>query len=345
MSNSERNVNIDLIRVIAMLLVIAIHTRLRPMADSALAQAILMAVLFFCNSAFFMISGGLNIKKTFSSAEDIRQFWLKKAITILFPLLFMIIFLYIWDIIDGDAAFSFKTLYEYIMGNGPYGHLWYMYYLIGFILSTPILSKAFNTMDRKALNMIFVACIAWNVLSIFLTKDIGVNFAYTGWIMSGWATVYFAGYYIDRNINDGNKKTLYILGIAGFAVTVLGSWIIPEHYYNKNDLSPAYIAFTMALYVFLLREIKIKNKYFAGAIKFIAKYSFIIYLVHWNVLYKITPHFINQSAGCTAQFFEMIIITFVLCLAVAFVLETVILTPCKMAMLKLLNRRTGESHG
>ena len=108
------------------------------------------------------------------------------------------------------------------MVNNSATHLWFMYPLIGMLISTPFLAKMFQTMKDQEIEIFFLVAILWNIVSIYLTLDIGVGFSYSGWILSGYIIYYFAGYFCKRIINDNNKKIMYTLGIIGFIVSVFG---------------------------------------------------------------------------------------------------------------------------
>jgi len=65
----KRNINCDLMRVVSMLFVIAIHVE-RSFIKVSFLETVLSTILYTCNGMFFMLSGRFTLKKEFSCAED-----------------------------------------------------------------------------------------------------------------------------------------------------------------------------------------------------------------------------------------------------------------------------------
>lgn len=146
----NRNINLDFIRILSMIFVIAIHTEPKPLADNVLFTSILTTILFTCNSNFYLLSGQLNLQKSFSTPNDYKKYYTHKIITILFPYITITCFLSIWNMIAGGdiitlSSFTINT-YKALMNGNADGHLWFMYPFIGLLLSAPFLSKLFQKM-------------------------------------------------------------------------------------------------------------------------------------------------------------------------------------------------------
>ena len=335
-----RDVNCDLMRVICMVFVIAIHAE-RAFIKSTFVEVVFSTLFFTCNGMFYMLSGRFNLQKEFLSKEDYKRYFSNRAVTILFPYILVTILLSLWDMLDNgtwDGVVSFiRGTYISLMNTNALIHLWFMYPLIGMLLGVPFMAKMLRSMSEWELNILFGIGIAWNIVEIYLTLDMGVGFSYSGWMLSEWMMLFFVGYYCSRIINNSNKKYLYLFGLLGFAITVLGKYFIPDRYYNSTDLAVAYIVFTMAFYIFLDREISIKNEYVKKAICFVAKYSFLIYMLHWNVLYKITPKIVTVQATLH-NWLMRIFTTLIISLLLSIILDSLIISPVQ----RILRRKSAN---
>ena len=217
---TERKSEVDLLRVIAMLFVIAIHTLMLPAQTAEVGMLLLTALLFASNGAFFMISGRFNLDKRFHSAGDILKFYFKRLLTIVFPLLVTTTLMYVTDVLLHDRKVSLGWLYASFMGSYANTHLWFVYVLIGLIFSTPILAKAVQNMDHGELHILFALGLVWAAAKLFLAEVLGLHFPFSGWILGGHAFLFFLGYYLHTTMNPKMKKWIYLAGIAGFVATV-----------------------------------------------------------------------------------------------------------------------------
>lgn len=334
----ERNVNCDLMRVICMLFVIGIHIE-RSFVKIPLLGVMIETLLFTCNGIFYMLSGRFNLQKDFPDKQAYKNYFISRVITIFCPYLILTFGLSLWDILDAGAwngiGSYMKETYISLMNANATIHLWFMYPLIGMLLGAPFMAVMLQNMHDWELRLLFGIGIGWNVVSIYLTLDFGVGFSYSGWMLSGWVMLFFLGYYCSRMINDNNKKYLYLWGLAGFIVTVCGKYFIPNQYFNSVDVAAAFVVFTMAFYTFWDREILIKNTYIKRSISFIAKYSFIIYMLHWNVLHKITPRIVKGQAS-VCNWVISIFTTLIISMLISIVLDFFIISPIQKIMKKVL---------
>ncbi len=116
-------------------------------------------------------------------------------------------------------------------------------------------------------------------------------------------------------------------------MTVLGQVLFPYNYNNAVDLAPAYILFVIALYVFMEKEIKISNNVVKRIISFMAKHSFSVYMVHWNVRSYITPKIVHEPSDMVS-FLLNVMITLLSSVFLAVVFDVLIINPVQ----KLMNR-------
>ncbi len=341
MDETIRDNRLDLIRVIAMLMVFAHHTERNPLKDGALTSSICSAVLLLCNGLFFMLSGQLNLSRRFEDIGDTIRFYLNRLVTIVLPFFLVSLLTSVLETISADDSLSLlhiiKSCYVEFFGAHSKTYLWFVYWLVGFIFSTPILAKAFRQMSDKELTLIFAVALAWNFVSVYMTADLGVDFGFNGWILNGWIIAYYAGYYCSRVINSQNEKLLYIAGILSFVVTILGEWLIPEHFFNPHDLSPAYTLYAMTVYYILSRKLKaVSGKRLNVILLFAAKHSYTAYLIHRIVHNSIKHLLLGRIHSNTLYFFCVFASISIISLMIAFVTDELLIFPATKRLKRYL---------
>lgn len=331
MAVDNRNIKLDLIRVISMFFVIMIHTLVKLFYSNNIFKITMESILFTCNGMFYMLSGYFNLDKKFTSKEDYKKYYKNKLIKIIIPFIICSFFINTWNTyIIEHKTFNILKLLKYfyinLMSNNISVHLWFMYPLIGFLLSAPFLGKLFQKLSNYELNLLIKISIFWNIISIYLTKNLGINFSFNNWILSSWSLLFFLGYYYKRSINENNKNKLYILGTIGLIITIICRKVFSSNFNNANDLSIFYVFFTVAIFTFIINEIKINNKCFKNSINYLAKYSFYIYLLHFNILNNIVINIIKPSPSI----FKLLLISFftlIISLLISIFLDILIFKP------------------
>lgn len=133
---------VDLIRVVAIFLVVMIHVIENIINRWNEYPADIQNIANFYDSItrmsvplFFMTSGWLLLQK----AESIKDFFAKRFVKVLFPFVVWSLIYLIWScgITLGGCKPVFISRLFFI--HGTYHHLWFMYPLIGLYLITPIL--------------------------------------------------------------------------------------------------------------------------------------------------------------------------------------------------------------
>ena len=333
-----RDVRYDVIRVAAMLFVIAVHVNPKPFNSFPWFKDVFDYIIYTCNGMFFMLSGLFSMKKEYSTKEDYAVYYKKKLISIFLPYVIMTFVLHGYDYYQSGRVFELRlyieeTINQFTALNSEH-HLWFMYSLIGLLMSAPFFSKMLHAMSDWEIKLLFWLSIGWNAVSIYLINDLGWNFYYGKWIMASWTIYFFLGYFHDRIITQEHKKFWYIMGIAGFLITVLWQYVLPVENHSAKDFAPAYTFFVIGMYTFLLFEVKILWEWLKRGIVFLAKHSFTVYLIHYLILEIIGQRF---YAGTSAKL--GFVVTYAACLvcsvvfAVIFdlILEKVIQKPLKKA--------------
>lgn len=319
-----------------MTFVIAVHTIPKPFAENTIGSIAFKAILFMCNGLFYMLSGCLNLDKVFESKEDYVSFYKNKIVTILLPFILGCIFVSLYTY-EGEFSFSLianDLIYDFL-SNHTYIFLWFVYPLIGMLLSTPFLSKMLHSMSDWELKLLFGIGMGWQVASIYFANNLFGVFGFSGWFLSSWVFHFFIGYFIKRIVTPNNKYKFYIFSILGFFVTVLGKYFLKDAYTNPNDLAPAHILLTMGLFILITEEININNTFFKKIVHIISSHSFSVYLVHDYVKNHIVNP-LNLSGSPWIAFSKNFILTLFLSVILAIVIDTILIRPLQKIIRNIL---------
>jgi peptidoglycan/LPS O-acetylase OafA/YrhL len=285
---------------------------------------------------FFMLSGLFNMKKEFCTKEDYAVYYKKKFISIFLPYVLMTFLLYGYEYYQSGRVFELRayveeTINQFTAGNSEQ-HLWFMYSLIGLVLSAPFFSKMLHAMADWEIQLLFWMSIGWNVVSIYLINDLGWNFHYGKWLMASWTIYFFLGYFHHRIVNEENKKMWYVLGIAGFLVTVLWQYVLPFENHDDTSMAPAYTFWVIAMYTFLLNEVRVNMEPIKKVISFAAKHSFTVYMIHYLVIELIGDRFyLGNSAkiGFLATYAVCFAVSMIFAVLFDVIVEFVVQKPLK----------------
>lgn len=335
----ERAINYDSMRVLMSLFVISLHAGIAGIFshnnDIVMLPHTISTFFVQCNGIFFMISGKFNLSKKFECKKDYINYYISKFISIVIPYGIVSCLLVLYTMIMSEQPWNFNgylyQCYKAFFSSNVASHLWFVCTLMGMLVSTPFLTKMLSAMNDEDLKILFGVGIMWNIFAIYLTADIGMAFGFGDWFLWGWIFVYFAGYFCDRIVNDKNVRIIYCLGAIGFIITVLGQSYL-ETFAFATDLQVGFIFFVMGCYVFMQRHFWIKNetlkKVFCPAITYMAKYSFVTYMVHINVLHIMESRFENIIL--------IILLTFIISYLVSILISNILIRPIQVILLKLM---------
>ena len=283
----ERNHNLDLMRVILCIFVIALHSLHHFGIENEIVYAIILMLLISSNGLFYMISGYFNLEKEFKNSSDIKEYYKKRFIDIIFPFLAFVFVWTIWDYYHEthsfDVAGIISTYYRAIVDTSSEGHMWFMYPLFGMLLSTPFLSKMLHKMDEKELKILWYIALGYNAVCYYLCWDQGIGFSFLCWFLEGWAILYFAGYYYRHVISKESPIKWIILGVLGYVITILGNYgLLPffKVFEDPTSIQPMFTIYCVACFMFWDKAIKIKNGKIANVITFLSANTYMVYLYH-----------------------------------------------------------------
>lgn len=291
-TEEKHNYGIDLLRIVAMLIIIAHHFALHSglIFDSTSSQGTILSIFALGGKTgvniFVLITG-------FCSSGTIR--W-KKVANIIGCTVFYSLVLFFFSIMTGAIAWSGKALLKACVPFLLGGDYWFIViYLILYIL-IPILSKVAQDLSERAYRMylLFFTCVLCFLPSV-AGNFIQVNdFGYSSLVW--FIYLYFLGAYLHKYdvFTKLGSKIHFILGlfvvvqiVACIAVCwkdsdgILGKLLECFANYSANAVSPLAIS-VLSLGVFK----KLKIRFCEKAILQIGAATLGVYLIHDNSAFR-----------------------------------------------------------
>lgn len=210
----------DLLRLLACLMVIAMHA---PLPDSAEGNGLFLSTLSYltapCIGLFFMVSGALLLPVRTGASIFLKRRFGK----ILFPTLFWSLFYLGCNTLMRDESIDWlRTLGS--LPFSPQGNpvLWFMYTLIGLYLLAPVLSRWLNYASRTEIEFYLGL---WGISLCFpiVRPGVNINTGDTGilYYFTGYAGYFVLGYYLKQYPKRIPWKALFPLLTVAMAAPVV----------------------------------------------------------------------------------------------------------------------------
>ncbi|MBQ2881076.1 MAG: acyltransferase [Clostridia bacterium] len=229
-NNTKRFVHLDLLRLIAIYLVIFNHTGDRGFTlfvneiESPISLLYMMASVF-CKIAvplFFMISGALLLKKD----ESLKQLFLKRVLRIVVVLILISIPYYYW--LQRSNGIGLSDFFSWIYSNSASTSLWYLYSYLALLLILPFLRSMVKNMKKG--DFLYLICGYLVFVGIFpcveylVFQKIGVLHESLSPVLFMTQNVFYAlmGYYFEHIFEEADHyKRNLVIGIVLSIISVL----------------------------------------------------------------------------------------------------------------------------
>ena len=309
MEKKSRIYSYDIIRIIAVIAVVTIHSSSPLLTESEFGSVnftignIFDGISRLAVPLFLMLSGSLML-------DEERYLPAKKAVRSAGSIFLLLI---IWSAL---YAAAFKILYPLAAHkeidvkaflkafmNGHY-HLWYLFMIVGLYLLTPVLRAFVKRENIKIVGYFLLLTIAVYLAPIFMNvffnialpyknviKDYASNFKFT--YTNEFLFYYLAGWFVTNcSLSKIQRRLLYCGGIAGLLITLVGTQL-----YEKNtDTFSLFYSTAMlnvviyAVAVFTFFHYSIKDKALdktKKAVSILSSLTFGVYLIHPAFLFVI----------------------------------------------------------
>lgn len=296
--DKQRTVYLDVIRVIACMMVIIMHSPIPGInAESHGAFLVLISYLTVsCVPLFFMVSGALLLpcKKEITAIDYFKKRIGKVAgPTIAFSLLYIVIH---------NSRNWFVSILSIPFSAQGHGILWFMYTLIGLYLLVPIISPWIRQASKRELE---IYILFWMITQCYpyLSLFLGINSSNTGilYYFTGYAGYFLSGYYLNHY--SVSLKWLLPLAILMLPLPLLNKnfdWNLD--FYSAFWYLSAPVAIMTATWFVGIKRL-CETFVYNIRLSTISNLSFGIYLIHifimrtllwnWSVITEISNYYLQ----------------------------------------------------
>lgn len=304
----QRQYHLDYLRVFASIAIILLHVTAQNMSYVELAGTE-WNIYNICNSAsrwgvpvFVMMSGALFLPREIPTKTLYKKYITRMAIS-------YVVWSAFYAIIDPIDSLIFTEGYQVslveIAGNFISGavHLWFLPMIIGLYMCIPLIKKLTedNSLIKYFLLLSFIFCfiktqfelvannllkgtvqiIVENINTVF--KNFNIN------IVVGFVAYFVLGFYLNKTeINKKHRTIIYVLGVAGLALTTFFNLLASENagkslevFYGGTTLNVLFMS--VAIFVWFKYNAKGTEMLNKIIVK-LSKYSFGAFLVHIFIL-------------------------------------------------------------
>ncbi len=331
---------LDILRVIATLFVVAIHTvsyaaSLTERA-SASYQVLTLFVFTFvsCNLLFVMISGALLLPVQHESAG---AFYRKRLLKVAVPLVVYYI-LYVCaknGVIATLSPAKLPGLFVRMLSGAPVEapHFWLIYVILFLYLITPLLRWFLGHIPDAVCRGLIIAIFVTNAVSCYLPL-LGIALPLMDRVVGTYAGVYVLGYYLSKeNIRRQNAFFLAagVLSYLFTACLIFGTSNYENYIYGN---APTMMFYAAGLFV-LVKDLAQRNPRSLPAdgtfrapgwlfVRLVSRYSYSVLLIHWGVLHVLVKQILRVNVlggGIWGGCFAMFALTFLFSLLGAILLD------------------------
>lgn len=287
-SAKQRDANLDLLRIISMLLIVFLHSIDHSGVLEA-AESCPGPMYFYirftyclcqvCVNCYVMLSGYYLVNSRFR-IQKLVVLWME---TVFYSFALKLLFM-----LTGQTSFSLFSLISCFFPVVT-GRYWFITIYVGMYLISPFLNKLVRAMNQKEhtrLNLcLFVLFSLWiSLYPSFAGMNSGGGWGLAWFVVLYLAAAWFRLYYTPKHkpaVLFGAFLLIPLLIAAGqVAANVLGIGILQRIISNwfRYDSAPVYLM-TIALFSAFL-NIRIKNKRLSTVICFVAPLTLGVYLIH-----------------------------------------------------------------
>lgn len=317
-TTGPRQSNFELLRIIAMLLVLAVHANFYSLdavskndflSDPvpSFTRSFLQAIAIVCVNVFVLISGYFRIRPS-----------LKGFCNLCFQCLFASFVVFVIMKI-GKTPVSFKDYasFLYLLPNVA----WFIKSYIALYLVTPILNIYLDNSSQRTQRLVLIAFFVFQTVYGWTNAAPFYEFGYSAFSFIG---LYLLAQYFRKYRTVKNKSRcvyVYISCMIGITLLYFGCTMIGGGVDAYAYIDPLVIIGALSL-VLLFSKIQIKS---SKAINWIAQSCFMVYLLHQRLIwdghqvYKVVADWIYSSfdgVPCLACFLIFIIAVFMICVII-----------------------------
>ena len=311
MKEASRQVWGDMLRVTAMVMVVAIHTYALTKYYLFLSNKTYFLLLSLFDSltraavpVFFMLTGAFALKRYVEGKSEYS--YRSTVVKLVIPFVIFSIIGYIYTAISRNEPLSLISfLNQFLSAGGTQDHMWFMYVIILIYLFMPFIIKLTRTLDRSSLKkLILLVIILGNVLYTInaLLFPTPLNKIFSGVSLPSlviYSNYLLIGYYLNTYALSSRLKCIvFVFGALSILALPLLQLIYSSPYdIDKLTNGTSVFSLFIALSMFMLFKQYFSthsfNKNLLSIVTKISSLSFYVYMTHYTVL-NIVRFFANQ---------------------------------------------------
>lgn len=327
----ERLLHLDILRAIAILEVVMLHTAAPILYRYAEIKHGFWGIGNFVDSSvrscvplFVMLSGALVLNP--DKDESIGVFLTKRFKKILVPLLIWSIIYYLWDGYNTPRHLSIKDFLLKFATDGIFYHFWFMYMLAGLYIAAPIFKIFLKSARKNELEYLLSIWVVFTVLTTSLKYLFGFETALRVEPVAGYIGYFLLGYYLEKYQPRAEFSFLILLLFLSMLVTFYGTYVYTRRMGSFNDIFYTYISFNVAVMAvtkfLIIKKIKWRTVFrdlkIFRVVMALSSASFGIYLIHALVLVELSDQlginglYINPFLGIPLTVIATVVISFMI---------------------------------
>ncbi len=286
--SGERKYCYDVIRVLAMVMVLVNHTVASEimLPQTVIGRIICVAMMLFSRMGvplFLMLSGALILSSR--DTPDFKTLFFKKILKIALPLItWSLIYFLMYNVVASDN-FSFGGLFSLILRPGDAGHLWYLYVLVGLYMLIPVFFAIVHYMEGNWIPYLLIGWILFSGVMHYMGEIgvIDIPKPYMNMhILNGLWGYFLLGYYVVKKKVKPNlvfqiiTVVIFALLTAGVYVNVYINGHVSFDLFSYSGLP--LILMTCVVFGCLCRLNDSKNGKLKNFIGYLSRISFGVYL-------------------------------------------------------------------
>ncbi len=313
---------VDLIRTVAIILVILLHAAIEPNPDLNIMSPQGVQLWWTSNiydsvarssvPLFVMLTGALLLQPN-KVDESLRVFFKKRWNRIGIPVIFWGALFFAWDFLVRGQSLSALSILQGIL-VGPYVHFWYVYILIGLYLITPLLRVIVVHADWRIIRYFLIIWFIGTSIVTLVTLYANLS-SQTIWfkdnifLLTGLIGYFILGAYVAKL--RFRSSILYLGLILSIVWTIFGTFLLvgtlgerySQFFLDATSFSVIIASVTLFLILAAIPNQTIENRFPRGnkILKVISQNTLPIYLFHIIILETLQKGYLGFRISVTTM--------------------------------------------
>jgi surface polysaccharide O-acyltransferase-like enzyme len=308
---------VDLIRTVAIILVILLHASIQSYPNISLmspqgvqiwwASNVYDSLARVCIPLFVMLAGVLLLQPS-KADEPLKTFFKKRLVRIGVPFLFWGITYFAWRFFANGEILTVNSIVQGVL-IGPYYQFWFLYLLLGLYLVTPILRVIIKHADWKIIKYFIFVWFAGTAIVPLLTLFGPFNLSAGVFIFTGWLGYFVLGAYLMKVQLKTSILTLVL--VFGMLWTIIGTYLVigalgekfSQFFYDAYSFNIILASAALFLLLAAVPSQKIESRFPHGnrVLKLISQNTLPIFLFHVIVLEVLQRGYLGFTISITTM--------------------------------------------